>query len=405
MLAALEGIAHLIKGDAEAGVPALEHARELAAGFEHPRYLAFAAMVDMYMGDFVRAHDRRARAVARLRSAGAVGELPLALVLLAASEVWLGRYASAAANAAEGRRLALGTGQDTHLAWQLAVLARAVAPQGRETQCREYAGEAIELAVARGLPLPGSVAASALGALELGLGRPEDALGHLAVIWDPASGLANWVTALYAAGDFVEAAVRSGRPELTEPAVRDFAAWADHAPMRWPAAVAARMRGLLASGAEADAHYEASLQLRADTETPFEHARTQLLYGEHLRRARRRSEARPQLRAALAAFERLGAKPWAARASTELRATGETARRREPSTIDQLTPQELQIARFVSEGASNREVAVKLFLSPRTVEYHLHKVFTKLGIASRGELGRMLPRLDTEQPAVAASPD
>jgi DNA-binding CsgD family transcriptional regulator len=203
----------------------------------------------------------------------------------------------------------------------------------------------------------------------------------------------------------VEAAVRSGRPEVAEPAVRDFATWAEHAPMRWPAAVAARMSGLLARGAEAEAHYEASLQLRADAETPFEHARTQLLLGEHLRRSRRRTEARPQLRAALAAFERLGARPWAERASTELRATGETARRREPSTIDQLTPQELQIARFVSEGASNREVAAKLFLSPRTVEYHLHKVFTKLGIASRGELGRTLPPLDTGQAAVAASAD
>ena len=394
MVALLEGVARLIWGDVDAGVPALEHARELSGAFDHPRYLAFAAMADMHLGDFVSAHARRARAVALLRSSGAVGELPLALVLLAASEVWMGRYTSAAANGAEGLRLAEGTGQDTHVAWQLAILALAAAARGEEAECRRRAADAIELAIARGLSLPGSLGAFALGRLELGLGRPEIALGHLALIRDPASGLESWITAHYAAGDHVEAAVRAGRPELAVPVLEDFAPWAERVPPRWPAAVAARSRALLASGAGAEAHFAEALRIPADAETPFEHARSELLFGEALRRGRRRTEARTHLRAALAAFQRLGATPWAERASGELRATGETARRREPSTIDQLTPQEMQIARFVSEGASNREVASKLFLSPRTVEYHLHKVFTKLGIASRGELAGILPRLD-----------
>jgi DNA-binding CsgD family transcriptional regulator len=236
----------------------------------------------------------------------------------------------------------------------------------------------------------------ALGVLELGLGRPDEALSHTIALCDPSSGLAAPITAIYSAPDMVEAAVRSGRRELGEEALARFAPWAEHVPSRWPGAAAARMRGLLAGGDEADEQYEQALRLHAEAELPFEHARTQLLFGEHLRRARRRSDARPHLRGALAAFERLGAKPWAERARGELRATGETARKREASTIDQLTPQELQIARFVSESATNREVASKLFLSPRTVEYHLHKVFTKLGIASRGELVRLLPATEPD---------
>src|SRR5262249_4401563 len=121
---------------------------------------------------------------------------------------------------------------------------------------------------------------------------------------------------------------------------------------------------------------------------PFDCARSQLLYGEFLRRERRRTDAREQLRAALEIFEQLRAETWAERARVELRATGETARKRDPSTIGDLTPQELQIARLVGEGNSNKEVAAQLFLSPRTVEYHLRKVFVKLGITSRAELIR-----------------
>jgi DNA-binding CsgD family transcriptional regulator/tetratricopeptide (TPR) repeat protein len=395
MVALLEGTTQLVRGEHEPGVGALERARRLADEFEHPRYLTFAAFADSYLGDFVTGQSRHARAVARLRAAGAVGDLPLALQLLAAAEVWLGRFGAAAANAAEGLRLAAETGQDTNASFELGTLARAEAPQGRETECREHAAEAMELSAGRGLPLPGAVALMGLGVLELGLGRPEEALAHATAITDPSSGLAHPLVAIYTAPDLVEAAVRSGRPDLAGPALERFAAWAERVPTRWPLAATARMRALFAEGEEADEHFDEALRRHADAELPFEHARTRLLYGEHLRRSRRRSDARPHLRAALSGFERLGAQPWAERARGELRATGETARKREPSTIDQLTPQELQIARFVSEGATNREVATKLFLSPRTVEYHLHKVFTKLGIASRGELARLLP----QQPA------
>jgi DNA-binding NarL/FixJ family response regulator len=123
--------------------------------------------------------------------------------------------------------------------------------------------------------------------------------------------------------------------------------------------------------------------------TWFQRARTALLYGEWLRRKRRRSDARTQLRSALELFRAVGATPWEARAEAELRATGETLRKRDPSTLDELTPQERQIASLVADGLTNRQIASQLFISPRTVDYHLRKVFSKLGIASRTELVRL----------------
>jgi DNA-binding CsgD family transcriptional regulator len=127
---------------------------------------------------------------------------------------------------------------------------------------------------------------------------------------------------------------------------------------------------------------------RSQVLTPIDRARTELLYGEWLRRERRRQQARGHLRAALELFRSLGAVAWEERAAAELRATGETARKRDPSTLDDLTPHELQIAGLVAEGLTNKEIASRLFLSPRTIDYHLRKVFSKLGLASRTELVR-----------------
>jgi DNA-binding CsgD family transcriptional regulator len=132
-----------------------------------------------------------------------------------------------------------------------------------------------------------------------------------------------------------------------------------------------------------------ALQLHAPGGRLFYTARTQLLYGERLRR-RRRADARKHLRSAYETFQRLGATPWAVQAGNELRATGETARKRDVTTTDQLTPQELQIARFVAEGETNRSIATLMFLSPRTIDYHLRKVFAKLGSSSRAELIRVV---------------
>jgi DNA-binding NarL/FixJ family response regulator len=149
---------------------------------------------------------------------------------------------------------------------------------------------------------------------------------------------------------------------------------------------------MLTDGDDDEHRYERALDRHTRGGRPFDTARTELAFGEMLRRRRRRSQARTHLRAAYETFERLGAEPWAAKARAELRATGETAHQRDNGTIDRLTPQELQIVRLVGGGGTNREVAAQLFLSPRTVDYHLHKIFTKLGMSSRAELVRLAAR-------------
>ena len=144
--------------------------------------------------------------------------------------------------------------------------------------------------------------------------------------------------------------------------------------------------------------------MHGEATRPFERARTELAYGEFLRRARHRVQARDHLRAALDTFESLGAALWAERARVELRASVQTARRRDPSTRDELTAQELQIAQFVAQGLTNREVAAQLFLSPRTIDFHLRNVFRKLGISSRTQLARLEVASTTADSPEAASP-
>src|SRR5262249_6948318 len=168
----------------------------------------------------------------------------------------------------------------------------------------------------------------------------------------------------------------------------------------WALALGARCRALLSEGVSAENDFVEALRLHGESDRPFDRARTALLFGEFLRRERRRTDAREHLRAAAETFATLRATPWEERALGELRATGETARKRDPSTLAQLTAQEQQIARLVGEGNSNKEVAAQLFLSPRTVEYHLRKVFAKLGIASRTELVRL--GIGGAEPGVAA---
>ncbi|WP_431903411.1 helix-turn-helix transcriptional regulator [Nonomuraea sp. bgisy101] len=172
--------------------------------------------------------------------------------------------------------------------------------------------------------------------------------------------------------------------------VARFEAWASASGQPWAAAVAHRCRALLAPRGEAEPHYRAALEWHAREGRPFEQARTELLYGEWLRRERRRADAGARLRAAMRRFAALGAAPWAERARTELAATGSRADLPELGAevrpLDALTPQELQVVRLAATGATNRQIGAQLFLSPRTVGFHLYKVFPKLGISSRAEL-------------------
>jgi DNA-binding NarL/FixJ family response regulator len=188
--------------------------------------------------------------------------------------------------------------------------------------------------------------------------------------------------------------VRAGRPELGAEQLPGYLSWAEAAGSAEAGALAARCRALLAGPDEADALFEESLRLHAVTDQPVQQARTALLYGEHLRRRRRRVDARGYLHLAADAFERLGAACWAQRARDELRATGETVRKAVGErAIDRLTPQELQVARAVSQGLANREAAAQLFISPRTVDHHLRSIYRKFGITSRAELALLADEL------------
>jgi DNA-binding CsgD family transcriptional regulator len=225
-----------------------------------------------------------------------------------------------------------------------------------------------------------------LGFLDLTLGRAEQATDRLMALTTPGGPAFNDFIAAETMPDVVEAAVRAGRHQAATERLEGFRAWVAAAPTQGRRALLARCEALAGVRDPDEAFGEAVAAGAAVP--PLQRARTELLYGEWLRRERRRIDARGHLRTALELFRTLGAAPWAERAEAELRATGETARRRDVSVAEQLTPQELQIAGLVAEGLSNKEIAAQLFLSPRTVDYHLRKVFAKLGITSRGELIR-----------------
>jgi DNA-binding CsgD family transcriptional regulator len=305
--------------------------------------------------------------------------LPQLLQDLAGAQIRVGRHRDAEATVAEAVEIAEDTGLHHRIARLDGVLARIAAIEGDEQRCRRLAEAAPEAAVA--------ASDSALILLDLAVGDYAAAADR----FDAARrGAGRHTVALLAATtDHVEAAVRLGQPERAEQPLRRFEAWARAGRQPWAMAVALRCRALLS---EEEESYARALRLHARAGRPFERARTELLYGEWLRRARRRSDAREPLRSALDTFERLRATPWADGARNELRATGESVTMAKPTAVnvlDRLTPQELQVVRLAAGGDSSREIASALFLSPRTVEHHLYRAYPKLGINSRRELSRL----------------
>jgi DNA-binding CsgD family transcriptional regulator len=195
--------------------------------------------------------------------------------------------------------------------------------------------------------------------------------------------------------DLVEAVTRLGLPELAEPHLAWFDKQAQSTRSPWSRAAAARCRAFLSPDAELTDAFEKALRLHDHDPSAFERARTELCYGERLRRCGQRRAARDQLRSALTTFDRVRAQPWAEHARIELRASGEHTHRRAPSDTERLTPQELQIALLVAEGLTNRDVGARLFLSPKTVEFHLTRIYRKLDIHSRSELVRRVVESET----------
>ncbi|MGI5325277.1 helix-turn-helix transcriptional regulator [Actinomadura nitritigenes] len=374
-------------GDMTGGVAAL---RELMAGMNlcfGPRDRVRVGLWHILIGDLEGAAETAAELEARYRAQGAIGLLAPILMIRARSRLMLGHHRDARTAATEGLRIAADTGQHRIRVYLETVLGLLAAIEGDEERCTGLTEEAL----ARGVP-PSSVhAAAARGLLDLGLGRHEAALSRLS---DVVSG-PNRQGAIASLPDLVEAAVRAGRPEAGKDAAEWYTGWARQIGRPWAEAIALRCAALLAPDDAADAMFAQAVELHRKGGTPFERARTELLYGEWLRRSRRRNDARAQFHSALEAFERLDAAPWAERVRTELRAAGESlaaagADAGRDDLAARLTPQELQVVRLAAAGLSNREIGAQLFLSPRTVGYHLYKAYPKLGVASRGEL----PHLD-----------
>jgi DNA-binding CsgD family transcriptional regulator len=201
-------------------------------------------------------------------------------------------------------------------------------------------------------------------------------------------------------GDLIEAQVRLDKRDEAKGRLAYLQEEAELTRGPWATAVAARCRALLTEDAEAQQAFETALELHEREPSEFERARTQLSYGERLRRLRHRRRAREQLHAALGSFQRIGARPWAERARAELRASGEHLRRHGPAADEQLTPQELQVSLAAAEGLTNKEIGARLFLSPKTVEFHLSHAYRKLDVRARGELIKLF----AEQPGAGGAP-
>ncbi|MGN6172030.1 MAG: ATP-binding protein [Streptosporangiaceae bacterium] len=383
-LAALCGFARSYAGDHDQAQALLTDALRRAATVTDPRALLWAADAASASKGLGAGLPYVNRAVELARRNGQLGLLPLVLRRQAMELLWLSQFDLAYTAAQEGYRLSvdLGYGSSGHLVNMAAI----EATWGHEQDARRHTEEALALSQRRGSAFPAIGAEWTLGLIELTAGRTAEAADRLLAITSSDHPDHNPLIALEVMPDAVEAGVRVGLRQQAAARLEHLRELVAAAPTAARRALLARCEALLGARDPEEAFGEA-ITLGSGL-PPLQRARTELLYGEWLRRERRRTDARVHLRAALEAFRRLGAAPWAERAEAELRATGETARKRDPSRAEQLTPQEFQIAGLVTQGLTNREIAGQLYLSPRTIDYHLHKVFTKLGIAARTELIR-----------------
>ncbi|NDU73784.1 AAA family ATPase [Actinomadura sp. DSM 109109] len=345
------------------------------------------------LGQDADAYELATALVAGHRARGGAGRLPTALFFVAEAEVFTGRHLDALATGTEALGLARDTGQRQWVSQFGSILAYLDAARGDEAECLRNAEVGLGAATA-GAVSPGAPWAHwSLGLLDLGVGRAEAALARFERLTrEP---MRHHICATRSTPDLVESAVRAGSPERAAEPLARFERWAGSVRQPWADALVLRCHGLLAADDRAEAHYTAALRLHDQDGRALEYARTAVLYGEWLRRARRKAEARRWLQDALEVFERLGMRPWSERARSELTATGAPGRAPKPAggAAAALTPQELQIVRLAAQGLSNRDIAAQLFLSHRTVGYHLYKAYPKLNIASRGELRDFADRL------------
>ncbi len=380
----LEGYAQLTTSGRAAATPTLQRAARALAQLPVEDVLRWgwvATGASAAVWDHKAMLSTYTRQVQIVRDAGALGQLPIHITTLAVTLLGMGDFAGAAALIAEADAAAAASG--IPIAPYPAMWLEAL--RGREVEGAALIASTIEQATATGQLHGVTTALWAAAMLYNGLARYEEAAA--AARQATANTYEPWVS-MWALPELVEAAEHGGDPGLAQDALERLSDTTAPAGTDWALGIEARSRALVSSGAEAEDLYSESIERLTRTDLRTELARAHLLYGEWLRRQGRRVDARAQLRTAHHMFGTIGMEAFAERARRELLATGETVRKRtvDASATDQLTPQEQQVALLVRDGLSNPEVGARLFLSPRTVEWHLRKVFGKLSISSRKQL-------------------
>jgi DNA-binding CsgD family transcriptional regulator len=384
--ALLLGLRRVAQRDWAGAVPVLRQAFATAEslGAADQDLLPNLGIAALQVSDDERAQHYHGLLLSRAQQTGAILMVRYSLIRLAFSQLATGQWAAAEAGIDQAIELAGSTGEPALAAQPMAF--RVLLAAYRDDDAYESRLAELERTMAGGslgilTELIRDVVRWAQGVRAAA--HAPSAFHHLAQMTHP-------VTSGMAVMDRLEAAVRADRHDAAVGDVAELERFAAASAAPWAAAAAAHGRALLAEGEPAERAFADALRQHAASTRRVDRARTELAYGEFLRRARRRVDARAHLRTARQIFSDVGAKAWADRAAQELRASGETLRRRQqPSTADRLTQQEIQVARLVAEGLSNRDVAAQLFVSPRTVEFHLRHVFAKLGVASRTELARL----------------
>ena len=394
MATMVAGMASTLGGDAEAGAVSIHQAVTIAESSldvrDDPRLLPWLVLGPLFLRESAAGRSLIERALHDARARAALGVLPMLLAFVGRDQATSDLWQVAASTYTEAIALARETGQQGLAVSALGGLCWLDARRGREAECRARAAETLSLSRTLGLGMYEVWATAALGELELGLGSAAAAAAQFERQQTVMDELGITDADLSPAPELVETYLRLGRHQEAQQLAIRFEAAAVEKGQPWSMARSMRCLGLVAEEPAFEGQFLQALDLHAQTPEEFEAARTRLAYGERLRRARSRVRAREQLRVALDTFERLGSRPWAERARAELAATGETVRRRDADTVEELTPQELQIALLLAAGRTTREAAAAVFLSPKTVEYHLRHIYLKLGINSRHQLARAL---------------
>ena len=384
----LDGLVCWALDGSGSGAPALQ--RAVRAFVDRPadhgvlQWLWLATVMASSVWDDTSADVLSDRYLAFARRTGALMEMPTALNGRIGVLMFTGEHAAATALAQESAAVVQAIGGQLTPYGELGLAAW----RGRETEARALIASTRQDILARGEGVGLTVNLWSSALLDNGLGRYDDALEaatQAAEHRDERIAARSWALA-----ELVEAAAHCGHTDAGHDALRQLSAVTQACGTDWALGVEARSRALLSEPDAAEAAYREAVDRLARTRMRVDLARAQLVYGEWLRRRRRRTDAREQLRTAHEAFAAMDIEAFAARAAAELRATGATARKRISDTRDDLTPRELQIARLAMAGLSNPEIGTRLFVSPRTVQYHLHAVFTKLGIRSRNQLATAL---------------